>query len=95
MTAGVTKDLPKYYRITRYKQIRNVRFALVFEWSEKDPKIMVSFAGAETPWDAINVFNHEHETCTITDRAGFLAEVKEWMETISKESIIAGWENQA
>lgn len=81
----------RYYRVTRRRQIAGRKYALVFTWGEGDPHIHVTFKGRETPFDTIGVFNHETMMSTIGNRAEFIEEVADWMNTYSRDSIVSAW----
>lgn len=86
------KVKPKYYHVTRYRQVRRVRHALVFEWGEGNHYINVSFRGVEAPFDCIHVFNHREARTTVTSYPEFLHEVQQWLRTYDRDSIASAWE---
>ena len=83
--------MPKYYRVTRRKQARGKKYALVFEWTEGAPHIYITFKGRLTPFDTIGVFDHATATCTITTHQEFIESVNDYMKGQDHGSLSAAF----
>lgn len=86
----MTRTKLKNYKVTRRRTIKGQLITQIFSWEEGDGYIAVKFPGCYDH-DAIQVWDYDTNTNTITGRDQFIAEVAEFMKDTDPETTLECW----